>query len=80
MTEIGRQPWTVFGLLTTADSISPNVSAGTILFSIITYLLLFTILAVVMVYLMIREIKKGPGIHQSIESKVSTDPFNKVGA
>ena len=59
MTEVGRQPWTVFGLMTTADSISPNVSAGTILFSIITYLVLFTILAVVMVYLMIREIKNG---------------------
>lgn len=80
MTEVGRQPWTVFGLMTTADSISPNVSAGMILFSIITYLLLFTILAAVMVYLMIREIKKGPGIHQSSDSKVSTDPFSKVGA
>lgn len=80
MTEVGRQPWTVFGLMTTADSISPNVSAGMILFSIITYLLLFTILAAVMVYLMIREIKKGPGVHQSSDSKVSTDPFSKVGA
>jgi cytochrome d ubiquinol oxidase subunit I len=80
MTEVGRQPWTVFGLMTTVDSISPNVSAGMILFSIITYLLLFTILAAVMVYLMIREIKKGPGVHQSSDSKISTDPFSKVGA
>ena len=37
MTEIGRQPWTVFGLFTTEDSISPNVSAGQILFSLITF-------------------------------------------
>ncbi|XJZ25904.1 cytochrome ubiquinol oxidase subunit I [Bacillota bacterium Lsc_1132] len=80
MTEVGRQPWTVFGLMTTADSVSPNVSAGTILFSIIMYVLIFTILATVMVYLMVREIKKGPGAHQGIENNISTDPFNKVGA
>ncbi len=80
MTEVGRQPWTVFGLMTTADSISPNVAPGTILFSTIMYLLVFTILGGVMVYLMVREIKKGPGIHHGIDSKVSTDPFNKVGA
>ncbi len=80
MTEIGRQPWTVFGLMTTADSVSPNVSAGTVLFSIIMYVLVFTVLATVMVYLMVREIKKGPGAHQGIESTITTDPFNKVGA
>jgi cytochrome d ubiquinol oxidase subunit I len=79
MTEIGRQPWTVFGLMTTADSVSPNVSAGTILFSIIMYALIFTILATVMVYLMVREIKKGPGVHQDIDSTRTVDPFAKVG-
>ncbi|MFP9220075.1 cytochrome ubiquinol oxidase subunit I, partial [Enterococcus faecalis] len=35
MTEIGRQPWTVMGLMTTAQSVSPNVTAGSLLFSII---------------------------------------------
>ena len=66
--------------MTTADSISPNVSGGTILFSIIMYLLLFTILASVMIYLMVHEIKKGPESLHGIDSKVTTDPFNKVGA
>ncbi|WHY75808.1 cytochrome ubiquinol oxidase subunit I [Neobacillus sp. WH10] len=80
MTEVGRQPWTVFGLMTTADSVSPNVSAETILFSLILYVLIFTILAGVMIYLMVREIKKGPEIHDNVNAKVSTDPFSKVGA
>jgi cytochrome bd ubiquinol oxidase subunit I len=79
MTEIGRQPWTVFGLMTTADSVSPNVSSGTVLFSIIMYILLFSILASVMVYLLIKEIKKGPGIHHDHDINISPDPFNKVG-
>jgi cytochrome bd ubiquinol oxidase subunit I len=80
MTEVGRQPWTVFGLMTTADSISPNVSGGTILFSIIMYLLLFTILGGVMIYLIVHEINKGPESGHGIDSKVTTDPFSKVGA
>jgi cytochrome d ubiquinol oxidase subunit I len=80
MTEVGRQPWTVFGLMTTSDAVSPNVPAGTILFSIIMYVLVFTILAVVMVYLIVREIKKGPEIDHNANIVVSTDPFNKVGA
>lgn len=80
MTEVGRQPWTVFGLMTTANSVSPNVSAGTVLFSIIMYVLIFTILATAMVYLMVREIKKGPGVHQDADTHITTDPFNKVGA
>jgi cytochrome bd ubiquinol oxidase subunit I len=80
MTEVGRQPWTVFGLMTTADAVSPNVSSGTILFSIIMYTLIFTILAGVMVYLMVREIKRGPVEHHDVNSTVSIDPFNKAGA
>jgi cytochrome bd ubiquinol oxidase subunit I len=80
MTEVGRQPWTVFGLMTTADAVSPNVSSGTVLFSIIMYTLIFTILAGVMVYLMVREIKRGPvEHHQDVNSKVSIDPFKKAG-
>lgn len=80
MTEMGRQPWTVFGLMTTADAISPNVSAGMILFSTIMYLLVFTVLLGVMVYLMVREIKKGPEVGHGVMAKVTTDPFKKVGA
>ncbi|WP_040208494.1 cytochrome ubiquinol oxidase subunit I [Neobacillus jeddahensis] len=80
MTEIGRQPWSVFGLMTTADAVSPNVSSGTILFSIIMYMLIFTILAGVMIYLLVREIKKGPEMKHHSNDKISTDPFNKVGA
>ncbi|EIJ82005.1 cytochrome d ubiquinol oxidase subunit I [Bacillus methanolicus PB1] len=79
MTEVGRQPWTVFGLMTTADSISPNVSSKSILFSIIMYTVIFTILASVMIYLMVREIKHGPEEHKDEHSTVSIDPFNKAG-
>lgn len=80
MTEIGRQPWSVFGLMTTASAVSPNVSGGEILFSFIVYLVIFTILAAVMVYLMVQEVKKGPDAHKDIDSTETTDPFKRVGA
>ncbi|HEY65902.1 MAG TPA: cytochrome ubiquinol oxidase subunit I [Caldilineae bacterium] len=52
MTELGRQPWIVFGLQKTAEAISPNVTAGTVLFSTIAYTLLYGALMVADVYLL----------------------------
>lgn len=76
MTEIGRQPWTVFGLITTENSISPNVSAGSILFSLITFTAIYAVLAVVMAYLFVKVIKKGPYAEETGDQHVS-DPFAK---
>lgn len=52
MTEMGRQPWIVFGLLKTAQGVSPTVGAGTVLTSVILFTLLYGALAVVDVYLL----------------------------
>ncbi|GIO63040.1 MULTISPECIES: cytochrome ubiquinol oxidase subunit I [Paenibacillus] len=79
MTEIGRQPWTVFGLMTTADGVSPSVTAGQVLFSIIAFTAIYAILAVVMVYLFVRVIKKGPYADNAAHSNESADPFDKEG-
>jgi cytochrome d ubiquinol oxidase subunit I len=79
MTEVGRQPWSVFGQMTTASAVSPNVSGGSILLTLIIYVLIFTVLAAAMVYLMIHEVKKGPAVEPG-KSKNSRDPFDKVGA
>jgi cytochrome d ubiquinol oxidase subunit I len=81
MTEVGRQPWSVFGVMSTASAVSPNVSGGVILISFIMYLLVFTILLGVMVYLIVREVKRGPETLQEVDAPTITDPFNKkVGA
>ncbi len=52
MTELGRQPWIVYGLKKTADSVSPGVSAGTVLFSVAGFTLLYGVLMVADVYLL----------------------------
>ncbi|HET9647018.1 MAG TPA: cytochrome ubiquinol oxidase subunit I [Microlunatus sp.] len=58
-TETGRQPWVVFGLLTTAAGVSPNNSTGEVLTSMITFTALYGALAVVEVRLMLRYIREG---------------------
>lgn len=51
-TEIARQPWTVFGLFKTADSVSNTVSAGEVGFSLVAYTLIYAVLMVIMIGLM----------------------------
>ncbi len=45
-TEMGRQPWAVFGLMTTASGVSPGVSVCEALTSLIGCTLLYAVLAV----------------------------------
>ncbi|GIP28859.1 cytochrome ubiquinol oxidase subunit I [Paenibacillus sp. J23TS9] len=78
MTEMGRQPWTVFGLMTTADSVSPSVTSGQVLFSLIVFVGAYAILGAVMVYLFVRTIKKGP-YEVKPQHEESHDPFDKEG-
>jgi cytochrome bd ubiquinol oxidase subunit I len=54
LTEVGRQPWIVQGLLKTADANSPSVSSTTIWFSLSVFALLYVALAVVDFVLMRR--------------------------
>jgi cytochrome bd ubiquinol oxidase subunit I len=58
MTEMGRQPWLVYGQLTTAAGVSAN-SAGEVLTSLIVFTLLYGGLAVIEVGLMLKYIKAG---------------------
>jgi cytochrome bd ubiquinol oxidase subunit I len=58
-TEMGRQPWAVFGLMTTQQAVSPGVSVFEAWTSVIALSLLYAVLAVVEFGLMWRYIKLG---------------------
>jgi cytochrome d ubiquinol oxidase subunit I len=58
-TEAGRQPWAVFGVMTTTSGVSPNVSAGEVWTSLLTLTLLYAALAVIEVKLLLRFIVEG---------------------
>jgi cytochrome bd ubiquinol oxidase subunit I len=58
-TEMGRQPWVVFGVMTTQNGVSPSVGAGLVATSLVTFTLLYAVLAVIEVGLLLTTIKKG---------------------
>ena len=72
LTELGRQPWVVYGLLKTVDAVSPNVSAGMVLTSLIVFTLLYGVLIVVDVYMLVKFSKAGPKIEHDISSNQVT--------
>jgi cytochrome d ubiquinol oxidase subunit I len=60
-TELGRQPWLVYGLFRTEDGFSHVVSSGDVLFSLIGMAGLYFVLGLLYLYLVGREILHGPG-------------------
>jgi cytochrome bd ubiquinol oxidase subunit I len=59
-TEMGRQPWVVYGVLRTRDAVSPGVSQGEVLTSMLVFTLLYAVLAVIEVRLLVKYVKAGP--------------------
>jgi cytochrome d ubiquinol oxidase subunit I len=58
--EVGRQPWLIYGVMRTAAGVSPRVSAGNGLFTLIGFMGMYTVLAILFLLLMYREIEHGP--------------------
>jgi cytochrome d ubiquinol oxidase subunit I len=58
-TEMGRQPWTVFGLLTTAQSVSAGVTVSSVIISLTVFTLLYAGLAAIAGWLTIRHVQAG---------------------
>ena len=62
--EMGRQPWIVYKLLRTSDALSKAVTANQILFAIILFSVIYTILFALFIYLMNKKIVHGIDEHE----------------
>jgi cytochrome bd ubiquinol oxidase subunit I len=58
--EFGRQPWLVYNLIRTAEGFSHRVSAGNTLFTLIGFMGMYTVLSILFLFLVYREINHGP--------------------
>ncbi|MBZ5579760.1 MAG: cytochrome ubiquinol oxidase subunit I [Acidobacteriia bacterium] len=58
--EVGRQPWLIYGILRTSDGTSARVAEGNALFSLIGFMGMYTLLAILFLFLVHREIDHGP--------------------
>ncbi len=67
--ELGRQPWLIYGLMRTAHGVSPQVGAGNAWFTLIGFMGLYTVLGILWLFLVYREIEDGPEPDEVLHSQ-----------
>ena len=67
--EMGRQPWVVYGLLRTSDALSKVVTANQVVFSLILFTAIYSLLFTLFVYLLNKKIKHGPDDSPMIDQR-----------
>ncbi len=60
VTEVGRQPWTVYGLLRTADSVSPALAGGDVALSLAAYALVYAAVYAAAAHYLVKLVRQGP--------------------
>jgi cytochrome d ubiquinol oxidase subunit I len=67
--EIGRQPWIVYGVMQTAAAVSPTLTTTDVVISMVMFLVLYTILLILFLYLLNGKIQHGPEPLEAVESE-----------
>ncbi len=67
VTEVGRQPWTVYNVMKTSDSVS-NIAGSSVALSMALYVVSYTIVFGAGVYYMFKLVKKGPAAGAEAET------------
>jgi cytochrome d ubiquinol oxidase subunit I len=63
VTEVGRQPWVVYGLMRTRDAVSPSLTGSDVLTSIALYIIVYLIVFGAGIFYMVRLARAGPPEH-----------------
>jgi cytochrome bd ubiquinol oxidase subunit I len=80
LTEVGRYPWVVFGLIKLEEGVSTIVSSGAVLFSLIGYILVYSLLIIATIYLMQKYAKAGTQAAMPTEPDKGDQMPSLVGA
>ncbi len=59
VTETGRAPWLVYGMMTQAEAVTPSLTGGMALFTLIGYVVVYAVVFYAGVYYLTRVIRKG---------------------
>ncbi len=79
-TEVGRQPWTIYGLMRTADSVSPSLTGANVLLSLILYVIVYLIIFPAGISVMLRFVWRGPTAAEEVEPVESGRPKSPIEA
>jgi cytochrome bd ubiquinol oxidase subunit I len=59
-TEVGRQPWVVYGLMRTRDAVTPSLAGADVLVSLAIYVSVYLLVYPVTLYYMVVLVRAGP--------------------
>jgi cytochrome bd ubiquinol oxidase subunit I len=79
-TEVGRQPWTVYGLMRTVDSVSPSLTGTDVLVSFLLYVAVYLVIYPVGLSLMLRTVWRGIFPSDETASVVAGRPKSPIDA
>lgn len=81
--EFGRQPWIVYNVLRTAQGVTPSLTTGNVIGSLIMFVAIYTLLFCFFIFMLNRKIQHGPVFEEDMEdtlyrdtSKNATDGVN----
>ncbi|MGE0222544.1 MAG: cytochrome ubiquinol oxidase subunit I [Acetobacteraceae bacterium] len=77
-TEVGRQPWTVYGLLRTADSVSPSLTGTDVAISLAGYVVAYCIIFPAGWFVLSRIVRRGPTDEREVDVVESGRPRSPV--
>ena len=63
--EIGRQPWVVYGLLRTKDAVTPSLVTADVVFSLLAYITVYSVIYSFGLYYIYRVLRDGPAVEVS---------------
>jgi cytochrome d ubiquinol oxidase subunit I len=81
VTEVGRQPWVVYGLLRTQDAVSPSLTTGNVATSLLLYAIVYLIVFGAGIYYMARVARAGPPDHVELrDARLGERPARPLSA
>jgi cytochrome d ubiquinol oxidase subunit I len=72
VTEVGRQPWTVYGLMRTVDSVTPSLTGFDVLVSLLFYMAVYLVVYPVALIYIVRTVRAGPATGDEAESPIES--------
>jgi len=77
-TEAGRQPWVVYGLMRTADAVTPAITGGAVATSLAAFVIVYGLIFPAGVYYMVRLVQRGPQPSEDGGERVHGRPIGRA--
>lgn len=76
--EIGRQPWIVYNVLRTSSGVTPSLTTGNVIGSLIMFVACYILLFSFFIFMLNRKIQHGPGLAEDEEDTLYSDSSKNI--